>query len=101
NGYDQMVREMLAGDEVAPNDPQALAATGFLARSWYKFNRTSWLDNTIEHTAKAFMGLTINCAKCHDHKYDPITHLDYYKFRAIFEPYQVRVDALPGDPDLT
>ena len=101
NGYDQMVREMLAGDEVAPNDPQALAATGFLARSWYKFNRTSWLDNTIEHTAKAFMGLTINCAKCHDHKYDPITHLDYYKFRAIFEPYQVRVDAVPGDPDLT
>ena len=99
-GYDQMVREMLAGDEIAPNDPKALAATGFLARSWFKFNRTSWLDNTIEHTGKAFMGLTMNCAKCHDHKYDPITHLDYYKFRAIFEPYQVRVDAAPGKLDL-
>ena len=76
-GYDQMVREMLAGDEIAPNDPKALAATGFLARSWFKFNRTSWLDNTIEHTGKAFMGLTLNCAKCHDHKYDPVsyTHL--------------------------
>ena len=99
-GYDQMVREMLAGDELAPNDPEAIAATGFLARSYYKFNRTTWLDNTIEHTGKAFMGLTMNCAKCHDHKYDPIDHLDYYKFRAIFEPYQVRVDAVPGQLDL-
>lgn len=99
-GYDQMIREMLAGDEIAPNDPEVLAATGFLARSWYKFNRTSWLDNTIEHTSKAFMGLTMNCAKCHDHKYDPITHLDYYRFRAIFEPHQVRVDAMPGELDL-
>ena len=99
-GYDQMIREMLAGDEIAPENPGALAATGFLARSWYKFNRTSWLDNTIEHTGKAFMGLTMNCAKCHDHKYDPITHLDYYKFRAIFEPYQVRIDAAPGPLDL-
>jgi hypothetical protein len=99
-GYDQMLREMLAGDEIAPNDPKALAATGFLARSWFKFNRTSWLDNTIEHTSKAFMGLTMNCAKCHDHKYDPITHLDYYKFRAIFEPHQVRVDVAPGSLDL-
>ena len=99
-GYGQMVREMLAGDEIAPDDPKVLPATGFLARSYYKFNRTTWLDNTIEHTGKAFMGLTMNCAKCHDHKYDPIDHLDYYKFRAFFEPYQVRVDAVPGQLDL-
>lgn len=85
-GYHQMVREMLAGDEIAPSDPKAVAATGFLARSYFKFNRTTWLDNTIEHTSKAFMGLTMNCAKCHDHKYDPIDYLDYYKLRAIFEP---------------
>lgn len=98
-GYDQMVREMLAGDEIAPGDQGVLPATGFLARSYYKFNRTTWLDNTIEHTGKAFMGLTMNCAKCHDHKYDPIDHLDYYKFRAFFEPYQVRVDAVPGQLD--
>ena len=95
-GYDQMITEMLAGDEIAPTDKDALAATGFLARSYYKFNRTTWLDNTIEHTAKAFIGLTMNCAKCHDHKYDPIDHEDYYRFRAIFEPYHVRTDALPG-----
>ena len=98
-GYDRMVQEMLAGDELAPNDPDAIRATGFLARNYYLFNRTTWLDDTIEHTGKAFLGLTLNCAKCHDHKYDPITHVDYYNFRAIFEPHQVRLDPLPGEAD--
>lgn len=98
-GYDQMVMEMLAGDEVAPLDPQIVAATGFLARNYYLFNRTTWLDDTIEHTGKAFLGLTMNCAKCHDHKYDPISHADYYRFRAVFEPHHVRLDALPGETD--
>ncbi|MFT5299700.1 MAG: hypothetical protein ACI814_000473 [Mariniblastus sp.] len=98
-GYDRMVMEMLAGDEIAPNDLEAVAATGFLARNYYLFNRTTWLDDTIEHTGKAFLGLTMNCAKCHDHKYDPIDHEDYYRFRAIFEPHHVRLDALPGESD--
>ncbi|QDV32761.1 PSD1 and planctomycete cytochrome C domain-containing protein [Tautonia plasticadhaerens] len=98
-GYDRMVLEMLAGDEVAPEDPETLRATGFLARNWYKFNRNIWLDNTVEHTGKAFLGLTINCARCHDHKYDPIPQDDYYRFRAIFEPHDVAVDRLPGRPD--
>ena len=91
-GYDRMILEMLAGDELAPNDPDVIRATGFLARNYYLFNRTTWLDSTIEHTSKAFLGLTLNCAKCHDHKYDPITQKDYYRFRAIFEPHQVRLD---------
>ncbi|WP_442505387.1 PSD1 and planctomycete cytochrome C domain-containing protein [Novipirellula sp. SH528] len=95
-GYDQMVLEMLAGDELAPDDPDVVRATGFLARNYYLFNRTTWLDSTVEHTAKAFIGLTLNCAKCHDHKYDPITHVDYYRFRAIFEPHQVRLDPVAG-----
>ncbi len=95
-GYDRMIEEMLAGDELAPDDPEVVVATGFLARNYYLFNRTTWLDSTIEHTSKAFLGLTINCAKCHDHKYDPITHVDYYRFRAIFEPHQVRLDPVPG-----
>ncbi|HVX12665.1 MAG TPA: PSD1 and planctomycete cytochrome C domain-containing protein [Pirellulales bacterium] len=98
--YDRLVMEMLAGDELAPNDRDTLRATGFLARNYYLFNRTTWLDETIEHTAKAFLGLTINCAKCHDHKYDPISQLDYYRLRAIFEPHQVRLDPLPGVVDL-
>ena len=98
-GYDQMVMEMLAGDEIAPQDMETVAATGFLARNYYLFNRTTWLDDTIEHTGKAFLGLTLNCAKCHDHKYDPIDHEDYYRFRAIFEPHHVRLDAWPGETD--
>lgn len=95
-GYDRMIHEMIAGDEIAPEDLDAVTATGFLARNYYLFNRTTWLDSTIEHTGKAFLGLTLNCAKCHDHKYDPITHEDYYSFRAIFEPHQVRLDPISG-----
>ncbi len=98
-GYDRMIREMIAGDELAPEDPEAVAGTGFLARNYYLFNRTTWLDSTIEHTGKAFLGLTLNCAKCHDHKYDPISQLDYYRFRVILEPHQVRLDPVPGETD--
>ena len=97
--YDRMIHEMLAGDELAPEDPNVVVATGFLARNYYLFNRTTWLDDTIEHTSKAFMGLTLNCSKCHDHKYDPLSHVDYYRFRAIFEPHQVRLDPIPGSTD--
>jgi mono/diheme cytochrome c family protein len=98
-GYDRMVLEMLAGDELEPENPDVIAGTGFLARNYYLFNRTTWLDDTIEHTGKAFLGLTLNCAKCHDHKYDPIEQNDYYRFRAIFEPHQVRLDPIPGVVD--
>ncbi|HUY92299.1 MAG TPA: PSD1 and planctomycete cytochrome C domain-containing protein [Pirellulales bacterium] len=98
--YDRMIVEMLAGDELAPDDPATLRATGFLARNWFKFNRNVWLDNTVEHTAKAFLGLTMNCARCHDHRYDPIAQEEYYQFRAFFEPYQVRTDRVPGVADL-
>jgi len=98
--YDQMLREMLAADELYPEDLDRLRATGFLVRHYFKFNRTTWLDETIEHTFKAFLGMTFNCAKCHDHKYDPLTQNDYYRLRAFFEPYQVRTDMLPGTSDL-
>lgn len=98
-GYDRMMEEMLAGDELAPDDRDALRATGFLCRSYYLFNRTTWLDEVVEHTSRAFLGLTMQCVKCHDHKYDPLSHEDYYRMRAIFEPYQVRLDAWPGETD--
>lgn len=99
-GYDRMVQEMLAGDELAPADPQTARATGYLVRNWYKFNRNTWLENTVEHTSKAFLGLTLNCARCHDHLFDPLTQQEYYEFRAIFESHQVRTDRVSEDPNL-
>ncbi|MCC6231745.1 MAG: PSD1 domain-containing protein [Verrucomicrobiales bacterium] len=99
--YDEMLRLMLAADETHPHDLERLRATGFLARNYFLFNRHQWLDDTVEHVGKAFLGLTLNCAKCHDHKYDPIPQVDYYRLRAFFEPYHARLDVLPGEPDLT
>jgi hypothetical protein len=99
-GYDRMVEEMLAADEIAPLDASARRATGFLVRNYYLFNRTTWLDTTVEHTSKAFLGVTLNCAKCHDHKFDPFSQVDYYRFRAVFEPHQVRMEMLPGETNL-
>jgi hypothetical protein len=97
--YDELIVEMLAADEAFPLDEGKLRATGFLARNFHRSNRNIWLDATVEHTAKAFLGLTIACAKCHDHKYDPISQEDYYRFRAIFEPHQTRTDMVEGEPD--
>ncbi len=97
--YDRMVQEMLAGDELAPDDPDTLRATGYLVRSWYKFNRNKWLDDCVEHTGKAFLGITFNCCRCHDHMYDPLAQREYYALRAFFEPYDIRTDRLPGQPD--
>jgi hypothetical protein len=99
--YDQMIAEMLAADELSPGDENALRATGFLVRNWYKFNRNVWLENTVEHTSKAFLGITLNCARCHDHMYDPIAQTEYYQFRAFFEPHEVRTDRVPGESDTT
>jgi hypothetical protein len=98
--YDRMIQEMLAADELAPLDTEALPATGFLVRNWYRFNRNVWLDRIVEHTGKAFLGVTLNCARCHDHFYDPITMKDYYAFRAVFEPHDVRTDRLPHAQDI-
>lgn len=97
-GYDQMVREMLAADEVSPGDRSAGVATGYLIRNWYALNPNDWMRNTVEHTGKAFLGLTFNCAHCHDHKYDPITHADYFRLRAFLSRSGFGKTACPDRP---
>jgi hypothetical protein len=97
--YDRMVMEMLAADEFAPEDTNALRATGFLARNYKMLSREKWLEDTVKHTAQAFLGVTMGCAKCHDHLTDPISQAEYYQMRAVFEPHQVRTDRVPGELD--
>ncbi|WP_437185238.1 DUF1553 domain-containing protein [Planctomicrobium sp. SH668] len=98
--YDEMIQLMLAADELAPNDPDRLRAGGYLARNYFIFNRSKWMEETVEHVGKGILAMTFNCAKCHDHKFDPIAQEDFYKIRAFFEPYQVRLDMVPGQVNL-
>lgn len=97
--YDDMIRMMLAADELAPTNDADQVATGFVVRNFYRWNYNNWMRDNVEHTAKAFLGLTLNCCHCHDHKYDPITQAEYFRFRAIFEPIEIRQDRWPGEPD--
>jgi hypothetical protein len=100
-GYDQMIVEMLAGDEIAPEDPATLRATGYLVRNYKRYGREKWIQDTVDHTFLAFQGTTLACARCHDHQFDPILQKEYYGVRAVFEPHQVRIDRLPGQADTT
>jgi hypothetical protein len=98
-GYDRMVRDMLAADELTPTDDANVVATGFVVRNFYRWNYNNWMRDQVEHTAKAFLGLTMNCCHCHDHKYDPITQEEYFRLRAVFEPIEIRQDRVPGEAD--
>lgn len=98
--YDRMVTDMLAADELYPEDTDALRATGFLVRNYKMLSREQWMEDTVKHTSQAFLGVTLGCAKCHDHRTDPILQSEYYQVRAIFEPHQVRTDRVPGELDL-
>lgn len=98
--YDQMVQEMLAGDEIAPNDPKTLRATGYLVRNYKLLSREKWMEDVVDYTGQAFLGLTVGCSRCHDHMYDPLTQREYYRLRAVFEPHNVRTDWTPGELDV-
>jgi Protein of unknown function (DUF1553)/Protein of unknown function (DUF1549)/Planctomycete cytochrome C len=96
--YDRFVQEQLAGDLLAKQAPrdkyaESVIATGFLAlsRRYATGPYELWpltLEDTIETTGRAFLGLTLRCARCHDHKYDPITQKDYYALYGIFASTQ-------------
>jgi hypothetical protein len=98
-GYDWMIQQMLAADEINPTDEANLVATGFIVRNFFRWNYDQWKKDLVEHTGKAFLGLTLNCCHCHDHKYDPISQEEHFRFRAFFEPIEIRHDRVPGEPD--
>jgi mono/diheme cytochrome c family protein len=87
--YDQFVKWQIAGDEFAPDNPLAMMATGFLGagvfptqltEKEFESARYDELDDMANTTGTAMLGLTIGCARCHDHKFDPIPTRDYYRF---------------------
>ena len=91
--YRQFVQWQIAGDEFAPNNPEALAATGFLAAGTFptqlterEFEQARYdqLDDMASTSVSAFLGLSLNCARCHDHKFDPIPARDYYQLVSAF-----------------
>src|SRR5262249_1278280 len=98
-GYDRMVLEMLAADEIAPDDPDALRATGYLVRNYKMLSREKWMEDTVDHTFLAFQGVTLGCARFHAQMFDPITQKEYYQVRAVFTPHKVRIDRIPGQAD--
>jgi hypothetical protein len=90
--YDQFVREQIAGDELYPDNPDTLVAIGFLTHGIYEFNqrhvRNQWnemVSEVVDVTGEAILGLSVGCARCHDHKFDPILQKDYYALRAFFD----------------
>ncbi len=87
--YDQFVREQIAGDEIAPESREANIATGYLRMvldNNIKDERTRMdeLDDNIATTAQTFLAMTAHCARCHNHKFDPIAQKDYYQMQAVF-----------------
>ncbi len=89
--FKDFVRQQLAGDEIAPYADEHLIATGFLASARLSSNEEDRLRqrndihvDIVNTTASAFLGLTFGCAQCHNHKFDPITARDYYRFMGLF-----------------
>jgi hypothetical protein len=91
--FDQFARLQIAGDILAPNDPDAIVATGFLVAGAYDglmpraetmrmIMRQDELEDLVGLVSQTFLGLTVNCARCHDHKFDPVLQADYYRLAA-------------------
>lgn len=90
--FDRFIQEQLAGDEIDRNDTDCVIATGYYRLGLWddepadpKLARFDELDDWVATTAQVFLGMSMNCAHCHDHKLDPIPHADYYKMLAFFQ----------------
>ena len=101
--YPRFVLDQLAGDETADGNPDGMIAAGFLRLGIYEYNqrdaRGQWNDIMNEMTDVAgdvFLGMSVACARCHQHKFDPIPQKDYFKLRAFFEPVCWRDELVPA-----
>src|SRR5579872_4708646 len=99
--YDRFMKEQLAGDELYPNDPRALIATGFNRHFPDESNarnlmqrRQELLNDITDTVGATFLGLTYGCARCHDHKFDPILQKDYYRLQAFFANTRIADDVI-------
>jgi hypothetical protein len=104
--YSQFVLEQLAGDETATGDPDALFATGYMRLGIYEYNqrdvRNQWaiiLNDLTDVTADVFLGTGLSCARCHDHKFDPILQKDYYRLQAYLAPILWRENVAVASAD--
>jgi hypothetical protein len=96
---DRFIQEQIAGDELWPGDPQAVIATAFnllgpdmVDSSDQVQRRLLTLSDMTDTTASAFLGLTMGCARCHDHKLEPFSQVDYYSLQSFFAPAQFHRD---------
>src|SRR5262249_11999844 len=104
--YDRFVKEQIAGDELYPDDPASMTGTGFYTVGpnrdmLYKvedINRVETLIDWVDTTGSVFLGLTVGCARCHDHKFDPIPQRDYMALQAIFHNVEKTRVFLQYDP---
>jgi hypothetical protein len=103
--FDRFVLLQLAADQVAPEDPNALRALGFLTLGRRFLGVTpDIIDDRIDVVSRGLLGLTVGCARCHDHKYDPIPTADYYSLYGVFQncaEREVEIPRPPGTPPLT
>src|SRR5439155_9395799 len=105
--YDRFVQQQIAGDELEPSDPEALVATRLLrlypeesTASNFVKQRQDVLDDVTEVTGLTFLGITLGCAKCHDHKFDPIEQTDFFRLQACFSAIVPRDDLAPVAPEV-
>jgi hypothetical protein len=108
--YDEFIRRQIAGDELFPHDADAAVATGFLLCgpdmpdiNLLEERRHNFLNDMTGTVGSILLGLQIGCAQCHDHKFDPVSQLDFYRLRAFFDPAAIFKDhplpRPPGSPD--
>jgi hypothetical protein len=98
--------EQLAGDELFPENPEAIVATGYLRCGIYEYNNRDaagqWdaiLNDITDTTSDVFLGLGLQCARCHDHKFDPLLQQDYFRLKAFFAPLDMPEQAPAASPD--